>query len=370
MNLYITGGHLTPALAVIDELKKTNSSTQVFFIGREHSQAGVQHSREKQEMELRSVPFFAINAAKFHRAQLSQNLFEIIKLPISFYQTWKILHANKPDVILSFGGYVALPVCILGKLFRARIVTHEQTKAAGLANQLIAKIADVIAVANEESANYFPKEKVVLTGNPIRQSLFKSYKTIPTWLRSVPVGKPMIYVTGGSQGSQIINQTIAAILPKLVKKYVVVHQCGGSEHQQSYLDLMKVWEKLPKEHQDSYIVREWVEEREVSFLFRYCRFVISRAGANTVEELILSGTPAIFIPLAFAYNDEQYKNMYPLYEAGAALYLQQKDLLPETLMEKIKEVDRKYEKIKQAAINYSEKTEKHGTRKLIELLDI
>jgi UDP-N-acetylglucosamine--N-acetylmuramyl-(pentapeptide) pyrophosphoryl-undecaprenol N-acetylglucosamine transferase len=369
MNLYVTGGHLTPALAVIDELqKKVPKKVHIFFVGREFAQTlPPQPSQERREITARRIPFFAIHAAKFHRTRFWLNLFELPKLPVSFFTMFMLFRANKPDVILTFGGYMAFPVCVMGKLFKAKIIIHEQTRAAGLANEWTAYLADTIAVANEASIEYFPKEKTVVTGNPIRESLLKEYKTPPEWFPKNLHTKPFLYITGGSQGSQIINQTISVLLPKLLRDFIVIHQCGTSQEHVYLYELEKIRESLPEELQPFYIVREWIDAKEVSYLMRHAMFVISRAGANTVEELTHSGTPSIFIPLAFAYNNEQEKNAKDLVDANSALCLLQKDLLPETLYSTIQTMMRRYDFFKQHAIQLKEKGFTNGTRNLIRL---
>ncbi len=369
MTLYITGGHLTPALAVIDEIQKNYPKVKIRFIGREYSQNdGQQQSKEREEIEKRDIPFFAIDAAKFHRTHFLKNGVELLKVLPSFLEVWKLFRQKKPDVLLSFGGYIAIPACIVAKSFHATIILHEQTTVAGLANQVLSVLADKIAVANESSLPFFPAHKTVVTGNPIRESLFREYKTPPEWLGQIVVDRPLLYVTGGSQGSQIINQALSQILPKLVPDFVIVHQCGTSpdHHYQKTLELER--EKLPEELKQNYIVREWIEAKEVSFLFRNAQFVISRAGANTVQELTLVGTPAIYIPLAFAYQDEQYKNIEKLIDSNASLLLAQKDLLPETLYESIMKMLREYEEIKKNMRIAEESFPKNGTKNLLALV--
>lgn len=369
MNVYITGGHLTPALAVVDELQKKYPAVNIFFVGRQTAQTTTrQPSHERREVEARNVPFLSIEAAKFHRAQAWLNFWEFLKLIPSIRTVLGFFRQNKPDIILSFGGYLSLPVALAGKLYRARLILHEQTKAAGLANQVLSRIADVIAVASEESLIFFPSHKTVVTGNPIRQSLFREYKIPPKWLFAVSAQKPLLYITGGSQGSQVINRTVAGILPKLTRDFVVVHQCGVSLDQHELKELEKERVKLSEELQPRYIVREWIEEKEVSYLFRHARFVISRAGANTVQELILSGTPAIYIPLPFAYNDEQFRNIEVLLDEKASLCILQKDLIPDTLLQKVREIERKYEVYKESMEAERKKLITNGTQRLIRLV--
>lgn len=370
MNLFITGGHLTPALAVIDALKRQEKeSVRLFFIGREHAQTWPkQPSREQGEVEQRGIPFFAIQAAKIHRERFWLNAIELIKAPVSLFQVIHIFRTFKPDAVLSFGGYVAVPVCMIAKLFGARVITHEQTSSAGLANQFISLFADKVALSHHSSEGYFPKSKIVFTGNPIRESLLRTYKTPPKWLPKELLFRPLIYVTGGSQGSQIINQTVAALIPKLVQKFVVIHQCGPSTGHAYVQELEAVRAQLPVELQPYYVIREWIDAQEVSFLFRTAQFVISRSGANTVLELAIAGTPAIFIPLSFAYKNEQQKNSDALVEAGAALRIEQKHLYPESLYSAIQTMIRKYDAIKAKAVQFQANVKLDGTASLIELL--
>lgn len=369
MNVFITGGHLTPAIAVIEHLRKKQTDIHVFFIGREHSGTYPRvPSHEQREVEERGIPFFPIQAAKIHRERFWLNLFEIIKFPISFFEVFKIFSAHRPSVVLSFGGYVAFPACVVGKLMGAKVVTHEQTRTAGLANQVIAYMADKVAVTSEASLKYFPKEKTVVTGNPIRESLMREYKTAPDWFPSKFATQQFIYVTGGSQGSQIINHTISILLPKLLKNFVVVHQCGSSQQHVYLKELESKRNQLPTELRTRYFVREWIDGKEVSFLMRNAKFVVSRAGANTVQELTLSGTPAIFVPLSFAYKNEQEKNARGMFDAGAALIVLQKDLYPETLYQAVLRLNRRYDKMKANALKLRDQIDKNGTKALVDVV--
>ncbi|MBP9700261.1 UDP-N-acetylglucosamine--N-acetylmuramyl-(pentapeptide) pyrophosphoryl-undecaprenol N-acetylglucosamine transferase [Candidatus Woesebacteria bacterium] len=369
MNLYLTGGHLTPALAVVDELQKKHPKVKLFFVGREFSSTiSRQPSHERSEITKRNIPFIPIDAAKYHRGNLQQSLVEITKILPSLWKMYTVFKQKRPNVVLSFGGYLAIPVCLVAKFFGARVVLHEQTAVAGLANQLVAWIADIVAVSSPDSLPFFPEGKTVVTGNPIRSSLFREYKVAPEWLSEISTEKPIIYITGGSQGSHIMNRTVSELLPRLTRDYVIVHQCGVSADHQNLLELQQEREKLSEEYQLRYIIREWVEERDVSYLFRRAKFVISRAGANTVQELTLAGTPAIFIPLQHAHNDEQFHNIEGLIKHDAGLLILQKDLVPDVLWETVTQMERQYDTIKENMQQEKQHLITNGTARLIELL--
>ena len=369
MNLFITGGHLTPALAAIDEVLKKPDDIALFFVGRVNARTyPPTPSREQDEVMKRGIPFFAINAAKYHRQQWWLNFFELLKFPTSFWQTLVVFRYHRPDMILSFGGYVALPVCLVGKLFGAKVIIHEQTRVAGLANQVIARIADRIALSNTESRKYFDKQKTIVTGNPIRESLLKEYKNPPTWIPTHLRSEKLIYITGGSQGSEMINQTVLQILPELLNNYVVVHQCGLSRSHVYLQEQQAIKSKLAPELAQRYILKEWVEAKDVSYLLRNAYLVIGRSGANTVEEISIAGTPAIFIPLPFAYQNEQWKNADYLVEGGSAIRIAQRDLVPESLLEAIETIVGRYSEFKSNAQKLREGMILDGSKRLVKLV--
>ncbi len=332
--ILISGGHLTPALATIEYLQKHHPEVKLVFVGRRYSQEKQHQLAKEEEMaQTLQIPFYAIEAPKFHRTNWWRNLEEVGKIIPAFWRSYHILIKENVDLFLSFGGYLAVPVAMVAKVLRKKVITHEQTKTTGLANEFIALIADQVAIAFAESRRYYPAAKTVLTGNPIRSSILRSYTRPPSWLPSSK--KPILYVTGGSQGSQVINNTVGLILPELTKKFLVVHQCGQSEHHRYRHEFEERAEALAPEQASQYVVREWIEEKEVSWLFQHAALILSRSGANTVLEVMLHAVPAIFVPLPFAHNNEQYKNAQKLEDAGVALILEQKDLSPETLLDTI-----------------------------------
>lgn len=337
MKIVLSGGHLTPALAVIHAFRRILPKTKIVFIGREFAQVKeLTRSREREEMKKLRIPFYPINAAKFHRTYFLRNFEELFRLFPSFKQAYGILKNEKPDVFISFGGYLAVPITIVAKCLGIPIITHEQTRTAGMANQLIAYFATKIAISHEQSRKYFPKHKTVLTGNPVRPAFLESFRKRPEWLVDVPLNKPFVYITGGSQGSHILNKTICMLLPQLTAQMILVHQCGASVGGANAKELEEARSSLPAVQQRRYIIREWVNEPDVAWLFQHADLVIARSGANTVHEIMLSKVPAIFIPLPFAHMNEQHKNARVLAENGAAVILPQQELIPKTLYETIR----------------------------------
>lgn len=306
MKIVITGGHPAPALAVIKELQKRKYK-DIHFIGRKYAQAGGSaESYEYKQVEQLKVPFYNLEAGKLIRTLSSHTWDNAVRMIKGFYDSYKLLSAIKPDIILSFGGYIALPVCYVGKILGIQIVTHEQTIAPGAANSWIAKIADKILISFPETLKYFNVHKTRVTGNPIRPQALQSLKQ-PIKLVTK---KPVIYITGGSLGSHSINKHVENILPKLLKKYEVIHQAGNIPE---YDDL----KRLSRKRTPHYHVRPHFASDEVGWVFRTADIVISRSGANTTFELIALRKPCILIPLPWSVNGEQEKHAKLIAQAGA-----------------------------------------------------
>lgn len=337
MKVVLSGGHLTPALAVIHAFRRISPKTRLIFIGREFAQEheGMK-TRERTEMNKLRIPFYAISAAKFHRTHFLRNFGELLRLIPSLKGIYDIFKQEKPDVFISFGGYLAVPIAIVARALGIPVITHEQTRTCGLANQLIAQFADKVAISYEHSRKYFPKEKIVFTGNPVRPAFMEVFRKRPVWLTDVPLNKPLVYITGGSQGSYVLNQTVKKIIDILTRYAVVLHQCGASAGSEYFQDLQKTRSILTKPQQKRYIVREWVGEEDVAWIFQHADCVVARSGANTVHEIMISKVPAVFIPLPFAHMNEQYKNAQILEESGTAKIVQQQDLNQKSLFDAIK----------------------------------
>lgn len=364
--ILISGGHLTPAVATIEYLQKKYPQIRILFVGRVYSQQSErQPAKERETCEKLGIPFFYLDAPKFHRRAWWRNIQELPKVAPAFWEAVQIIRQENVSLFLSFGGYLAVPVAIAAKLLGRLVVTHEQTKTVGLANQFLGHLADRVAISSEASRRFFPGNKVELTGNPIRSSLLREYARRPDWIPDS--AKPMLYITGGSQGSQVINHIISQLLPQLTERFVVVHQCGMSENQRYFYDLTAAADELPESRRALYRVREWIDEREVSWIMQHADLAVSRSGANTVQELTINALPAVFIPLPFAHNNEQYKNAEKLAEAGAAMLLEQKDLTPESLLAAIAQASAQRAHMRRRAEKLQAEYPTDGAKKLAQL---
>ena len=230
--IVITGGHLTPAQAVIEELKK-EGNWEIYYFGRRFSFEGESSpSVESLVIPKMGVKFISLPAGRLQRKFSRYTFISLLRIPVGFFIALSWLVKIRPAVILSFGGYVSVPAVLAGWLLRIPVLTHEQTVVSGFANRIDGFFAKKILVSFPESLKDFPSGKVVLTGNPIRKEVFncpclagrQELSIVNCQLSDEPL--PLIYITGGSQGSQIINRAVVEVLPNLLEKYRIVHQCG------------------------------------------------------------------------------------------------------------------------------------------------
>lgn len=264
------------------------------------------------------IPFKAITTGKLRRRpnlrELGTNIADVFRIPVGVAQA--VGHAARylPDVVLSTGGYVAVPIGVAAKLIRRPLVMHEQTTVVGLANRILARLATTIALSHESSMDYLPasaRERAVVTGNPIRPELLRGDRAAAYDHFGLTFEVPLIYVTGGAQGSKQINTLIAESLPRLLRHAQIVHQCGPA-----WIDQMRAVQ-LPPELSDRYHPVPYVGA-ELPDLLAATDVMISRAGAGTVSELTAVGKPAVLIPLIPTGGDEQRKNAAYLATNGAA----------------------------------------------------
>lgn len=304
MKVLITGGHITPALAVIDELKNCD----IVIVGRQHAlSSDKSDSLEYKEITNKGVRFINLNAGRMTRVLSLSSLVNVLKIPLGFAGALNILRKEKPDVVLTFGGYIALPVAVAAHILRIPIVAHEQTIRPGSANGFIGKLAQKTFISFPASSHYFPSGKAILSGNPVRKEVSKVVDKIKNFKKENPV----LYVTGGSTGSHDVNSLVFKILPELLKKYTVIHQTGSSTE-------FRDFDKTAMFKTKNYFPFTHIESNLIGFVYSQSDLVISRGGANTVFELLAVSKPSVIIPLPWSAFDEQQKHAEYLRSLGVA----------------------------------------------------
>lgn len=330
MKILLTGAHFTTAVAIIQELKKY-PEVELVYVGRIVTMEGDQtKSVESQILPKLGVKFIPITTGRLQRSFTLYTIPSLLKIPIGFIQAFKILLSEKPAVVVSFGGYVALPLVIVGWLLSIPILIHEQTLVTGLANKISSLFADKIAVSFKQ--NLKAGSKYILTGNPIREvfknnppNISREYKNFFNFAKNHHL--PVMVVTGGNQGSHFINQLIEERLLSLLKICSIIHQTGDSKYQD--------FERLEKLSAPGYLVKKFINE-EIGIVFKSADLVLTRAGVNTLLELAYLGKPAITIPIPYLYQDEQTKNALAFQKLGLTQVLLQKEASAETLEETVK----------------------------------
>lgn len=350
MKILVTGSHFTPAQATIEELNKV-SGMEVVYIGRTRTIEGdPAPSQESIILPLLGVKFIGIEAGRLRRNFDIYTLISLIKIPVGFLQAFYYLIKERPQVVLSFGGYVGLPVVFFAWLLSIPVIIHEQTLVTGLANYLSAIFANKIAVSFGKGYK-FNKDKIIITGNPLRQELLSETQEssgIKKFIDGMGTKLPLIYITGGNQGSHVINMAIAEIARELTERAFIIHQTGDSKFQ----DFEKLIEqKRHHKNQARYFIAKWINVSDISLIYKHAKLVISRAGANTLCELAYFGVPAIVVPVPYLSHDEQTANSKFFGALGLCEIILQKELAGQNLLKKINHILKNYQQFKIRAQN-------------------
>jgi UDP-N-acetylglucosamine--N-acetylmuramyl-(pentapeptide) pyrophosphoryl-undecaprenol N-acetylglucosamine transferase len=324
-----TGGHTSVGLAVAAALRaRLGDSVSLAWIG---SRRGL----EATSAPAAGIPYHAIETGKLRRALTVRNLTDLaVRVPAGLVQAWRLLGRLRPDVVLATGGYVAVPTALAAVARRRPLLAHEQVVVPGLANRLIGRLATRVAVTFAASAGAFPAAKVVVTGNAIRPELLTGARGRGFERFGLVPAVPLVYVTGGAQGSHRLNRVVGTALAELLALAQVVHQCGDNEYDDATW-LAGRAAALAAPARDRYRVVAFVTDA-LPDLLAATSLVVSRAGAGTVTELCALGLPAILVPLPGTRGDEQTANARVLAEAGAAVLLPERELTPERLATEVR----------------------------------
>jgi len=305
-----TGGHIYPAIAIANELKSRHPNAEFLFVG----------AMDKMEMEKVPEAGYDIEGlwiSGIQRKVTLKNLSFPFKLIVSLLRSRKILKVFKPDVVIGTGGFASGPLLQMATLKKIPSLIQEQNSYPGITNKLLGEKVNKICVAYDGLERFFPKDKIVKTGNPIRQDLLeienKSIKAKD--LFKLKHGKYTLLVLGGSLGARRINQLIESELEFFQTQNVqLIWQCG-----KLYYSEYKFYD-----NQDDVQVHAFINNMDMAYAAS--DIIISRAGAGSVSELCVVGKPVIFIPSPNVAEDHQTKNAMALVEKDAALMIKESDL--------------------------------------------
>ena len=311
-----TGGHIFPALAIAGALKKIAPDTEILFVGA------------KGKMEMEKVPnngyrIIGLWISGFQRGFVFSNLLFPVKLFVSMINALIIIMKFKPAIVIGTGGYASGPVLRAATWLNIPILIQEQNNFPGVTNRILGRKAACICTAFEGMEIYFPKDKILLTGNPIREDLFNNKPLRQDVLKTFELeeDKPVIFVVGGSQGARSINQAISANLTFFKEKNIqLIWQTGKAYYQTAMNDVENINYKGIK-------VFDFING--INMAFEAATIVISRAGAIAISELCRVGKPVILVPFPYAAGDHQTKNALALKEKHAAILIPDNEILKE-----------------------------------------
>ncbi|MBL7078638.1 glycosyltransferase [Candidatus Shapirobacteria bacterium] len=360
MKIAISGGHST-GLGLIEEIQKKHPLWQIYYFGCKFALEGEKAFSFDYKIvsQIKGVRFISLTTGRLARKIGFLTFFSLLKIPCGFARSLYYLFKLRPDLIVSFGGYVSVPLVIAGWILGIPSITHEQTQVLGLATKINQFFVKKVALAYSRLMDQLPKGKGVYTGMPLRAIL--NNKTNPGDLKELKEAlekslKPLLFITTGKAGSRLINQVIVKIVPELSKKFLILHQMG--EFGYSNLNKNLKWE--------NYYPVSLLGGLEQSWVLNKADLVISRSGANITFELLFLRKPAILIPLQFSPQDEQKKNADWFVSLGGGERLLQKDLNEKTLGELIEKV---YQNKKKYLLNLEKVKIENGSKKLLALVE-
>ncbi|MFZ4105369.1 undecaprenyldiphospho-muramoylpentapeptide beta-N-acetylglucosaminyltransferase [Flavobacterium sp.] len=305
-----TGGHIYPAIAIANELKLRFTDAEILFVG-------AQDKMEMQKVPQAGYKIEGLRIAGLQRKITFQNLLFPFKLLSSLWKSRKIIKNFQPDAVIGTGGFASGPLLQVANSCNIPTVIQEQNSYPGITNKLLSKKANAICVAYENLERFFPKEKIVYTGNPVRQDLLdiNSKRNEGVTYFKLDADKKTLLVLGGSLGARRVNQLIEKELDFLLANDIqVIWQCG-----KLYFEEFQIYNKRVNVQVVAFIDR-------MDLIYAVADFVISRAGASSVSELCLVGKPTIFIPSPNVAEDHQTKNAKAIVDKNGAILLKEIDL--------------------------------------------
>lgn len=342
-----TGGHIYPALAIINKIKEKEPNSEFLYIGT--------HNRmEKDLIPSLNIPFRSIEIYGLNRKKIFKN-FKVLRCLIKSEKLCReIIKDYDPDIVIGVGGYVTTPVIKQAKKLGYKTFIHEQNSIPGASNLYLEKYADMIGVSFESSMKYFDSKKAVYTGNPCSENSLKvdSAKKEEFKLSN---NKKLVLFVMGSLGSSKMNDFLVGIMHKFDnKKYEILFVTGNS----SYEKISKI--KFP----GNIKVVPYIDS--LTRVMKITDVMVSRAGASTLSEIIAINVPSILIPSPYVTNNHQYKNALDLKEKEACILIEEKDLTSDKLIDAIDLIINDDDKIKQMKVNLEAMSIKNSATKIYE----
>jgi UDP-N-acetylglucosamine--N-acetylmuramyl-(pentapeptide) pyrophosphoryl-undecaprenol N-acetylglucosamine transferase len=317
----VTGGHLFPGIAIGEEFLKHNENNKIVFVS-------IGNDFEKKMFSTNKFEFKTIQASPIKGASISGTIKALFKLFKGVISGFRIIKDFNPDIVIGVGGHSSAPIMIAAKLLNIKTALHEQNTIPGMTNRILSKISDRIYISFEDSDKFFNKNKVLLTGNPLRSQILNTIEKNEEDNNIKKNEKFTIFVTGGSQSARSINKTIIESLDYLkIKKDDLFFI-----HQSRYEDKEKIKDAYIK-HGIKYMVEPFF--MDMASLYKKADLIICRAGAGTIAEITAMGKAAIYIPFPYAADNHQEFNALSLVKKNAGEMILEKNLSGKLIFEKI-----------------------------------
>lgn len=337
-----TGGHIYPALAIINKIKKEDKSADFLYIG-------TTSRMEKDLIPKYGIKYKGIETYGISRKFSLSNFKSIVKFLKAISTCKKIIKSYKPDIVIGCGGYVTAPVIYAAKKCKVKTLVHEQNSILGLSNKMMLKYTDTLCTSFKEMKS--DKTNVVYTGNPQGDSVY-TLKGIPKKDFGLSSDKKLVLIVMGSLGSKTVNDVLKDSLTKFDSSYEVLIVTGKDYYEQ--------FKKLKRN--DNVFIEPYIDG--LNRLFSNVDVLVTRAGATTISELIGTCTPAIFVPSPYVTENHQFKNAMSLVNNGAAKILEEKDLSSESLIKNINELINNDKEIKDIKSNLKKMQIKDASDKI------
>jgi len=328
-----TAGHVTPNLALIPKLRE--KGYEILYIG---SYTGI----EKKLIEEASVEYKGIASGKLRRYIDIKNLTDPANVVKGYIEARHLIRKFKPDIVFSKGGFVSVPVCLAAARLRVPVISHESDMTPGLANKISAPTARKICCNFPETLKYLPENKGVVSGSPIREEILKGSREEGLMIAGFDGTKPVIMVIGGSMGAVHVNEAVRKVLDVLLAEFDIIHICGKGNIDEGLIN------------RPGYTQFEYVGE-PLKDLFAASDIMISRAGANSICEILALKKPNLLIPLSKAASrGDQILNARSFEKQGFSMMLEEEDLTEDNLIQAVRKLYRDREIYTEAMRNTSQ----------------
>jgi UDP-N-acetylglucosamine--N-acetylmuramyl-(pentapeptide) pyrophosphoryl-undecaprenol N-acetylglucosamine transferase len=334
-----SGGHIYPLISVARALRQQASAVD----GDRTSALDLRYFGDPGGYDgyisENGIKVTRIASSKLRRYASALNVLDFFKFILGFLQAVVKLYFFMPEVVFSKSGPGTLPIIFAARWYRIPVVIHESDTVPGMSNRIAARHASVVELAFENAKKYFTKNEIVrVVGNPVRPEILTTASSAECRRGlGIPADKPVLFILGGSQGAQILNEFMLANFSSLLVQFEIVHQVGKDNFEQYSKEFAFVTKFTDAKILENYRSFAYLTDEQMAFALGACDVVISRAGSSLFE-IAASGKPAILVPLSSSANNHQSENAYVYFKAGACVVLEDANLLPGLLINQVQRI--------------------------------